>query len=349
MEVGREDFDDPLFSGEAATRMHAWCEIHALADDNGVVNLSVRRLAGRWRWSIGKVSTFVGELIAAQRLAVVRRSNDGSVYRILGVQSEHEIPAKVEHLKPRKVEHHAEPSRTTEIGAFTQPDLNTSAGENLNVFNDAHQNGTNGKPNKNKLKDPDKPETYSSDVHHLTDLVWKLGLYSMDGFSGRTYARQANKIKTMIEAHGAPVVEAAIRGARFVYPFDRDDRSGAKPPFDAFAVARRLVEAAAAWGAKSREREQAGARRAEGASSDQQRKGREAEHRQRHEEWEARIREKMRTLTEAELQAICKEAEKQVDGLPGASTRSEQQKKDYTRMFAMSVYGSKIGDLPPRL
>ncbi|MGH7471749.1 MAG: hypothetical protein ACRENP_27680 [Longimicrobiales bacterium] len=183
------------------------------------------------------------------------------------------------------------------------------------------------------------PEPDPVPVHRLTQLLHKLGLNEAPHFTGAAWAKQAAKIKQLLAHNSEDAVEAAIRGCRYVWPFDGED----KRPYDAFAVEKHFSEAVAMWHRRATEIKADQHRAAQAVDARRAHADRMEAHQVEVGKWRERLRAQLLELPADQIDRLHKRAKDRAAMVPGM----RNPPRSLIEQFAYVIFGEGIGDNPP--
>lgn len=298
------------------------------------VRLQLISDAGRLEgWSLRNVATWLRCSFNQARRFIAALENAGLLAYPEGLQSNRAYPVELRDYwgPPHTADHTADPPKPTQRKKpVTTPTPPSQGGrttqQNGELFPGiaAQQKNGNG----------------ASSTNRLMQLIHVMGLDEDPLCTGALWAKQAEVVRRMVEQHGDEATEAAIRGVPHLFPWSEPDA----PPWDAFIVERHFIRAVAAHGRAEAQKKRAGSRQQAIRQHIQNQEDQERAERLAVEDWQKRIKARIRKEPEDLQWRYVRKAEKQVEGLP---LKDRDSRKKLAAKIALRLYGEDQGDPPP--
>jgi hypothetical protein len=180
-------------------------------------------------------------------------------------------------------------------------------------------------------------------LQRLMEVLHKVGLHEAPNFTGKAWQKQAACVRRMIEEQGEAATESAIRGMRFVWPFDQPDQR----PYDAFKVEKQFSEAVSQGDRRAKEIAHDQIRK---AATDQRRESQqeiEAAHTAQLETWRARIRGLLVELKSTDPAQVAKIHEAAKQKARASFIAGREPPAALVETFALAIYSESVNDPAP--
>ncbi len=187
---------------------------------------------------------------------------------------------------------------------------------------------------------PEQQENGKSPVNRIMQMIHQMGLNAASHITGRLWAKQARKVKTLISQYGEEGVEAAVRGMPYIFPWNKEDA----PPWDAFNLENSFAKAVAAYQRKEAERQGDTSRREEARARERQAQAETERYGEAMAHWRRDMMVRARRLSEEEQKEIGREAKERLRDVPFSN---EEMRRRAIRQTALQILGERTGRPPP--